>query len=134
MENLNKVGFAVNALWPMRTSAASDNADWIRILIVARKCDKTDQITRRGFIATLKRELPLLIAEHLSAGVDPLDRQVVGLGCGLSVFTRYCRVINADGSDMSVRDAMPLIYQETLDYLAQKNDSEQLESTVLQEE
>lgn len=133
MENLNKVGFAVNALWPMRTSAASENADGIRILIVARKCDKPDQVTRRGFIATLKRELPLLIEDHLSAGVDTLDRQIVGLGCGLSVFTRYCRVINADGSDMSVRDAMPLIYQETLDYLAQKNDSEQFESTVLQE-
>ena len=48
----------------------------------------------------------------LCAGVDDCDKALVGIGCGLSVFTRYKKVLNADGSDMCLHDALQIIYQE----------------------
>ena len=108
-------GFAVNAIWPMRSEPASDKADGIRVLIVARKQEKTEQTTRRAFINTLKREVPEKIDIAFCAGIDDCDKELVALGRGLAIFTRYKRVINADGSDTSIHDALQIIYQETKD-------------------
>lgn len=105
-------GYSVSALWPMRSVPASDKADGVRILIVASLADRAVPITRRSFASTLKRELPGIIARMLCAGVDDCDKALVGIGCGLSVFTRYKKVLNADGSDMCPHDALQIIYQE----------------------
>ena len=117
MEQLNEVGFSVTAVWPMRTSTTVDNADGLRILIVVRKNAKSRQTTKRGFINTLKRELPLLLERRFSAGVDEEDQLIVGIGCGLDIFTKYQRVINADGTTTNVRDALHIISQEIKEWM-----------------
>ena len=132
--NMLKAGFAINAVWPMRSEAFSEKADGTRILIVARKVEKTEQTTRRAFINTMKRELPRKLDVLYSAGVDDCDKEISGMGCGLSVFSRYKRIMNADGSDMNVHDALQLIYQELIHYLRTNTDDEEIEDSVHKED
>ena len=84
VQSMQDVGFAINAVWPMRSEAYSEKADGTRILIVARKMDKSEMATRRGFITTLKRELPEKLEKAFCAGIDGCDREIVAIGCGLS--------------------------------------------------
>ncbi|WP_304266978.1 DUF1156 domain-containing protein [Phascolarctobacterium succinatutens] len=128
--NMLKAGFSINAVWPMRSEAFSEKADGTRILIVARKVEKTEQTTRRAFINTMKRELPTKLDVLYSAGVDECDKVISGLGCGLSLFSRYKKIMNADGSDMNVHDALQLIYQELINYLHINTDDEEIEDSV----
>lgn len=122
VQSMHDVGFAINAVWPMRSKAYSEKADGTRILIVARKMDKPEITTRRGFITALKRELPEMLEKAFCAGVDGWDREIVAMGCGLSIFTRHKRVMNADGSNMVVHDALQLIYQEIRDLIINSED------------
>jgi len=112
ISGLCQAGFAISAVWPMRASTVVENADGIRILVVARKTTKNENITKRGFIAALKHDLPSLLELGFSAGVDPEDQEITGLGFGLSVFSQYKCVMNADGTNTSISDALHLIYQE----------------------
>ena len=38
------------------------------------------------------------------------------MGCGMSIFSEYKAIINADGSKMSTRDALQIILQEIDEY------------------
>lgn len=118
VQSVISAGYVIKAVWPMRSEAYSERADGTRVLIVTRKCEKTGQTTRRGFITTLKRELPQRLEILFCAGVDECDKEIAALGCGLSVFTRFARVLNANGSDMKAHDAMQIIYQEIKEILS----------------
>ena len=48
------------------------------------------------------------------SNIAPVDLAQASIGPGMAVFTNYSRVLNADGSSMSVRDALALI-NSTLD-------------------
>lgn len=128
-----KAGFAVNAVWPMRNAPYMRNADGTRALIVARKVSKTEQITRRGFIQVLKRELPQKLDRLLSAGVDDWDKEIACMGSGLSIFTRYQKIVNADGSYTSIHDALQLIYQEIKEYFDRIAAEQSEDHTILEE-
>lgn len=121
LDSLLSAGFAVSAVWPMRSEPVSEKADSTRVLIVARKGEgRGGQITRRGFINTLKRELPEKLSRLWSGHIRPEDELLSCLGQGLSVFTAYESVLNADGSAMSVHDALQVIYLECDDYIEQR--------------
>ncbi|MFV1966332.1 MAG: hypothetical protein ACC628_12985 [Pirellulaceae bacterium] len=50
--------------------------------------------------------------QHLQTGnVAPVDLAQASIGPGMSVFSRYSKVVNANGSLMSVREALQLINQ-----------------------
>lgn len=117
IQSVVSAGFAITAIWPMRSAPYSEKADSTRVLIVVRKSEKSEKTTRRGFITTLKREISEKIQNAFLFGVDVWDRDLVGIGCGLSIFTRFQCIINADGTDMSVIDALPIIYQEVRNYI-----------------
>ena len=76
--------------------------------------------TRRGFINTLKRELPEKLARLWLGHVQPEDELLSCLGQGLSVFSAYESVLTANGSAMSVHDALQVIYRECEDYIEQR--------------
>lgn len=121
LDSLLSAGFAISAVWPMRSEPVSEKADSTRVLIVARKGEgRGGQITRRGFINTLKRELPEKLSRLWSGHIRPEDELLSCLGQGLSVFTAYESVLNADGSAMSVHDALQVIYLECDDYIEQR--------------
>ena len=65
-------------------------------------------------MAALQRELPEAL-RHLQAGnIAPVDLAQAAIGPGMAVFTRYARVLDAQGQALSVREALALI-NETLD-------------------
>ena len=106
----------------MRSEPASEKADSTRVLIVARKGHgRQGQVTRRGFVHTLKRELPARLRRLWSGHVPPEDQLLSSMGQGLAVFSQYRSVLNADGSAMCVHDALQVIYLECEDDIAQRN-------------
>ena len=68
-----------------------------------------------------------------SAGIDPEDQVIAGLGFGLSVFSGYKRVMNADGTDTSAHDALELIYQE-IDQWIQRTADDDIDAGVATKE
>ena len=123
LEILFSVGFTVTAVWPVRSEPVSEKADSTRVLIVARKgTDRKSQIMRRGFINTLKRELPEKIQTIMSGHVSPEDERLSFMGQGLGIFSQYQTVLNADGSAMCVHDALQVIYQECMSDMTQSKE------------
>lgn len=125
MDSLVQNGFQVTGLWPVRTEKLEKRHDSFRIAVVFRKKSGTQNpATRRGFINALKHELPERFTFACSMGVGEEDQGVVGLGIGLSIFTKYRMVLNADGSDMRIRDALRIIYQEVKEVRSAENGEE----------
>lgn len=134
LESITKAGFMVTALFPVRTEKPNPKFDAIRIAVVFRKQIGGQQnATRRSFINTLKRELPEKLDLMFSYGTEEGDKEIAGLGSGLAVFTKYKKVMNADGSDMSIHDALQIIHQEIEDYLSKNTDDDSIEYAVTKE-
>ncbi len=118
LDALMQTGFQICAVLPVRTEKPNDRFATIRVGIVFKKrSEDSPQITRRGFVSELKRELPLILREQFESEIDSWDRPVTGMGCGLSLFSKYIRIMNADGSNMSVHDALQVIWTSVLEYI-----------------
>ena len=68
-------------------------------------------ITRHQFISALKNELPSALAHLQRGNVAPVYLAQSAIGPGMSIFTRYTRVLDAEGNTLTVRDALALINQ-----------------------
>ncbi len=116
-----RAGFAISGTWPMRTElgnrmrGADSNALASSIVLVCRTRDAAAPTSaRREFVSALKTELPVAL-RHLQAGnVAPVDLAQAAIGPGMAVFTRFGKVVDAEGQALSVRQALALI-NETLD-------------------
>jgi putative DNA methylase len=116
-----RAGFALTGTWPMRTERAGrstgieTNALASSIVLVCRpRPDNAPTATRREFLATLKAELPDAL-KHLQRGnIAPVDLAQAAIGPGMAVYTRYAKVVDAEGKPLSVREALALI-NKTLD-------------------
>lgn len=114
-------GFGITGTWPMRTERGARsvgidaNVLASSIILVCRpRAADAPTATRREFVAALQRELPEAL-RHLQAGnIAPVDLAQAAIGPGMAVFTRYARVLDAQGNALSVREALALI-NETLD-------------------
>ena len=116
-----EAGFSISGTWPIRTELSNrmigsgTNALASSIVLVCR-CRPPDAATatRREFVGALQLELPEAL-RHLQAGnIAPVDLAQAAIGPGMAVFTRYARVLDAQGKSLSVREALALI-NETLD-------------------
>ncbi len=123
-------GWMITATWPVRTESAkrprslSSNALATSIVLACRpRPVDADSITRRLFVARLKSELPEALRTLMQGAIAPVDLAQAAIGPGISVFSRYARVREADGSDMSVRDALLLI-NATLDEVLGEQESD----------
>lgn len=112
-------GFAITGTWPMRTEmanrsiASGTNALASSIVLVCRKRpEDAPQTTRRNLIAALRRELRPALQKLQSSNIAPVDLAQSAIGPGMSVFSCYRRVLEADGSVMSVRSALQVINEE----------------------
>ena len=118
LDSIIQAGFGISATWPVRTELPNEKYDSVRIAIVFRKVTtRTGQITRRGFVTVLKKEMAERMGTSFSKGIDEYDIPIAGLGVGLSIFTEYVHVLNADGSKMNIHDALQIIKLEVDDYL-----------------
>jgi putative DNA methylase len=116
-----RAGFGISGTWPIRTELSNrmigsgTNALASSIVLVCRRRDvAAPSATRREFIAALKSELPLAL-RHLQAGnIAPVDLAQAAIGPGMAVYTRYAKVLDAEGKPVPVREALALI-NATLD-------------------
>lgn len=98
-----------------RLLARGTNALASSIVLACRpRPEAAPSIMRRAFVAALKLELPEALRTLMQGTIAPVDLAQAAIGPGISVFSRYSRVREADGSDMSVKDALQII-NATLD-------------------
>lgn len=123
-------GFTITGTWPIRTETASrmrgqdSNALASSIVLVCRKREENAAvITRREFINQLKRELKPALSKLQQSNIAPVDLAQAAIGPGMGVYSRYSKVLEADGSPMSVRSALQIINQE-LDAYFNEQDGE----------
>ena len=123
-------GFAITGTWPMRTElsnrlvASGTNALASSVVLVCRKRPKDASVcTRRNFINELKRELRPALQKLQSSNIAPVDLAQSAIGPGMGVYSKYTQVLEADGTPMSVRNALKVINQE-LDLYFNEQDGE----------
>lgn len=111
-----EAGLSVTATWPLRTENASrlvaqgTNALASSIVLACRPRAISAPLASRGeFIAALRNELPDAVRLLQSGNIAPVDLAQSTIGPGIKVFSRYAKVVEADGSAMSVSDALALI-------------------------
>lgn len=114
-----KAGFSITGTWPMRTEqtyraiSMGTNALASSIVLVCRKRAETaQQTTRRNLINALRRELRPALKKLQESNIAPVDLAQSAIGPGMGVFSQYRRVLEADGSEMSVRSALQVINEE----------------------
>lgn len=109
-------GLQVTATWPLRTErrgrmnevGANALASSI-VLACRRRIDSAPLSTRGQFMSALRDELPEAVKVLQSGNIAPVDLPQSTIGPGIRVFSRYARVVEADGSSMSVSDALAII-------------------------
>jgi putative DNA methylase len=121
LDGLIGAGWQITATWPLRTEmrtrmvARDTNSLASSIVLACRpRPEDAPATTKRSFAAELKRELPPALRTLMQGSIAPVDLAQAAIGPGISVFSKYSRVREASGQDMSVRDALILI-NETLD-------------------
>jgi len=121
-----EAGFAITGTWPLKTESANKLkasvaalASSIVLVCCPRPAD-APTATRRDFLNLLKTELPAALA-HLQAGnIAPVDLAQAAIGPGMAVYTRYAKVVDAEGKPLSVRSALALINQVLDETLAEQ--------------
>jgi putative DNA methylase len=116
LEGLIRAGLMVTGTWPMRTEGdnrqigVGANALASSIVLVCRPRPANARLaTRRELTLALRDELPTALNELQHSNIAPVDLAQASIGPGMAVFSRFARVVEADGSQMSVRDALALI-------------------------
>lgn len=118
---------SIEGTWPIRsergvrTRSLGSNALASSIVLVCRRRSPSAQpATRSDFRRLLKRELPEAL-RHLQAGnIAPVDLPQAAIGPGMAVFSRHPRVLEPDGSIMTVRMALQLINEALDEYLTEQ--------------
>lgn len=122
LEAVHRSGLQLSGTWPMRTElgnrmiGAGTNALASSIVLVCRNRPADAPVTsRREFLRELNQVLPEALDEMTRGSGDerspvaPVDLSQAIIGPGMSVFSKYSSVLEADGSAMSVRTALQLI-------------------------
>ncbi|MDP2181896.1 MAG: DUF1156 domain-containing protein [Actinomycetota bacterium] len=122
-----RAGFATSGTWPMRTEGAGrmramdSNALASSIVLVCRpRAASAPTATRREFVTALKAELPAALAHLQRGNIAPVDLAQAAIGPGMAVYTRYAKVLDAEGKSLSVREALSLINQTLGETLAEQ--------------
>ena len=76
--------------------------------------------TRRDFVSARKEELPKALTHLQSSNIAPVDLAQATIGPGMAIYTRYSKVLDAQGQPLSVRDALALINQTLDESLAEQ--------------
>jgi putative DNA methylase len=108
----------------MGSRAIGQNANALAssIVLVCRKRPTDAPIcTRRDFINTLKRELKPALKKLQASNIAPVDLAQSAIGPGMGVYSRYSKVLEADGTPMSVRSALQIINQELDIYFSEQD-------------
>jgi putative DNA methylase len=121
-----RAGFDISGTWPMRTEYTSNlktkrSALASSIILVCRpRAANAPTATRREFLNALKSELPDALIHLQHGNIAPVDLAQAAIGPGMAVYTRYTKVLDAEGKPLSVREALALINQTLDEVLAEQ--------------
>jgi putative DNA methylase len=121
-----QAGFAISGTWPMRTEYTGNlkknvSALASSVILVCRpRPASASTATRREFVAALKGDLPQALAYLQRGNIAPVDLAQAAIGPGMAVYTRYAKVLDAEGKPLSVREALALINQTLDESLAEQ--------------
>ena len=122
-----RAGFALTGTWPVRTELGNrmvgmgTNALASSIVLVCRqRAAAAPTATRREFITALKAELPQALVHLQRGNIAPVDLAQAAIGPGMAIYTRYEKVLDAEGNALSVREALTLINQTLDEVLAEQ--------------
>jgi putative DNA methylase len=90
------------------------------VLVCRTRSTEATAVTRREFITALKTELPIAITHLQRANIAPVDLAQAAIGPGMAVYTRYAKVLDAEGKALSVREALVLINRNLAEALAEQ--------------
>ena len=131
LEAIIGAGFIISGTWPLRSErrgrmiSIGTNALASSIVLV---CEKRDQeaisISRREFLRELTDELPdaldaMIGGKEGASPIAPVDLAQAAIGPGMAVFSRYSGILEADGSKVSVHDALVLINKSIDEYFSE---------------
>lgn len=130
LESLISTGFQITATWPIRASqqwrmrsmGSNALASYIVLACRPRSAD-APMTTRKDLLQQLKNELPQAIRHLQHGNVAPVDLAQASIGPGMAVYSRFSKVVEANGSRMGVRTALALINQ-ILDEVLTEQESE----------
>jgi putative DNA methylase len=127
LQGLLDTGWWICGTWPLRTERTgrirdnASNALASSIVLVCRpRPDNAPLATRKEFMNALRRELPDSLKNLQHGNIAPVDLAQAAIGPGMAVFTRYSKVIETDGSPMTVRTALGIINQVLDEVLAEQ--------------
>jgi putative DNA methylase len=124
-------GFSITGTWPMRSEQSTrmvgmgTNALASSIVLVCRKrSQNAPTISRKQFLRELDNTLPEALEEMIGGAegispIAPVDLAQAAIGPGMAVFSRYEAVLEADGSPMTVHNALILINKSIDEYFSQ---------------
>ncbi|MDE2654309.1 MAG: hypothetical protein OXI71_10915, partial [Gemmatimonadota bacterium] len=120
-------GLAITGTWPIRTELANrmigrgTNALASSIVLVCRpRSADAPLATRREFLTALRAELPPALHLLQSGNIAPVDLAQAAIGPGMAIYTRYGKVLDAQGEPMRVREALAMINQILDEALAEQ--------------
>src|SRR6202040_3371412 len=114
LEGLIRAGFSITGTWPMRTERdqglkTGSNVLASSIVLVCRPREISAPIaSRRDFLYALRAELPNALKNLQRGSIAPVDLAQASIGPGMSIYSRYNKVVESDGKPMSVRTALQL--------------------------
>lgn len=116
LEGMVRNRWQVTSTWPMRSEltnrmlASGTNALASSIVLSLRpRKDNAGVIDKRQFRDELLGELPDKLREMQQGTIAPVDLAQAAIGPGMAVYSKYDRVLEADGSSVTVRQALQLI-------------------------
>jgi putative DNA methylase len=130
LDGLIRSGWEITATWPVRSElsnrmlASGTNALASSIVLACRPRPEDAPVTTlREFTRLLRAELTSSLKTMMSSGIDPVDLAQAAIGPGISVYSRYSHIREANGSDMPIQNALEII-NRTLDEVLGESDTD----------
>ena len=129
LEGLIKSGFTITGTWPVRTELIGNlkkniSALASSIVLVCRPRPIDAPVaSRREFLNALRAELPLALKNLQHGSIAPVDLAQASIGPGMSIYSRYSKVVESDGTPLGVRTALQLI-NRALDEVLEEQEGE----------
>lgn len=128
LEAVIRAGYIINGTWPVRSELSNrligngTNVLASSIVLVCRPREIGSTVTtRQDFLRELRKTLPDALSALQRANIAPVDMAQASIGPGIGIFSKYSRVIEADGSSMTVKTALQLINAALDEYLSEQD-------------
>lgn len=124
LKGLMQAGLTITGTWPLRTEVSGGLRNVGRnslassvVLSCRPRAGDAGSIPKREFLSELRSHLEEAVEDLQKANIAPVDMPQAALGPGMSVYSQYDSILQADGSKLPVGDAISIINREVNDIL-----------------